>query len=519
MPNLDSINRKTQDHESESVKINYYNSANPQTSAPQTNTKKTKAKVSQPVNFLGDDNQVANLDRPRHKKKFVRLFFLISALVIFLLGSLIFSNYLSAQQTSHQLSSTLSKLNLWQQLSQLIGVDSVASRDRTNILLMGMGGTGHDGPYLTDTIILISLRPSTGQVALISIPRDLEINYNNSLNYKINEVFSQGLSNGSDKPAQFAAQIIGQNIGQEIDYYAVVDFSGFVEIIDLLGGVDIDVERAFTDNQYPTLDYEYRTVSFTAGPQHMDGATALEYARSRHGNNGEGSDFARSRRQQKLLFAIKNNILNYQTLFNPYKLTKLYNIASQYIDTNISVSDAIALYDATSDLQTDQVMRITLDDSPQGLLQSGINDIGAYVLKPKNGYPVLQNFIDQIFTFNNTAQEEAAIIIQNGTTLPGLAYNFKQELDRYGLTIISYGNAATQDYQTTIVYDLAYPNKSQTRELLQQIMPEAVFTEKIPSFLQNETNDNNVVSDKDQVDFVIILGQDKGYQDQIKQIQ
>ena len=202
----------------------------------------------------------------------------------------------------------------------------IETRDRVNILLLGMGGEGHDGAYLTDTIIVASFKPATKQVALVSIPRDLYVDMGSFGWRKINSANAYGET--SDYPgggAALAAQAVNDVIGQPIDYFVKVDFNGFKKLIDDLGGVDINVLQSFSDQQYPDYEHGYQTITFTKGLEHMNGERALQYSRSRHGNNGQGSDFARSQRQMQILLAVKNKALSPGTLLNPVKLNDLFN--------------------------------------------------------------------------------------------------------------------------------------------------------------------------------------------------
>jgi LCP family protein required for cell wall assembly len=165
--------------------------------------------------------------------------------------------------------------------------------DRINFILLGMGGAGHSGPYLTDTIILASFKPSTKQASIISIPRDMIVPIDSQNYRKINSVYTIGKQNG-EGGGEFTKKVISETLGLPVHYFVAVDFAGFVEIIDAIDGIEVTVDRSFTDHQFPTEDYKYQKVSFEEGEQKMDGITSLKFARSRHGNNGEGSDFARS---------------------------------------------------------------------------------------------------------------------------------------------------------------------------------------------------------------------------------
>jgi polyisoprenyl-teichoic acid--peptidoglycan teichoic acid transferase len=184
---------------------------------------------------------------------------------------------------------------------------------RVNILILGKGGKGHAGADLTDTMIFASLSLTNHSITLVSIPRDIWIP---EIRAKINSVYHYGnvqLERGGG--LNFAKQVASKVTGQPVDYALAIDFSGFQDIIDTIGGVDVSVDRSFTDTKYPiagkendmcggdiTFACRYKTIHFDKGIIHMDGATALEFARSREGDNGENTDFARSVRQQKSSF-------------------------------------------------------------------------------------------------------------------------------------------------------------------------------------------------------------------------
>ena len=125
--------------------------------------------------------------------------------------------------------------------------------------------------------------------------------------------------------AKLASEALSSTLQVPIHYYFRIDFGGLVSLIDQLGGLKINVDRAFVDNQYPSNDSLVQTISFAAGEQLMSGERVLEYVRSRHGSAGEGSDFARARRQQKVLIAFKEKLLRLSTFLNPSLLVKLYS--------------------------------------------------------------------------------------------------------------------------------------------------------------------------------------------------
>jgi len=163
---------------------------------------------------------------------------------------------------------------------------------RTNLVLLGTGGEGHEGPDLADTVIFISIKLDTGQATLISIPRDVWVP---SMRAKINSAYHYGFEKQATPGGLLLAKsAVSESVGQPVHFVVKIDFSAFVKAIDILGGIDINIDRSFTDDQYPIPGKEndacggdpqtkcrYETLSFSDGPQHMDGSEALKFVRSR----------------------------------------------------------------------------------------------------------------------------------------------------------------------------------------------------------------------------------------------
>lgn len=231
--------------------------------------------------------------------------------------------------------------------------------NRINVLLLGIGGGKHDGPNLTDTIILASIDPQSKKVTLISVPRDFWIE---DLKAKINSAYATGELKRKGGGLTLTKAIVTKVLGQDIDYGLRVDFNGFIKAVNMVGGIDVFVDRSFEDKEYPLSGKEtdtcghseeqlsdlatassqldafpcrYEALSFKAGKQHMDGDTALKFVRSRHGTNGEGSDFSRSKRQEKIIKSFREKIFSAQTFLNPVRLISLYEVFKGSIDTDI----------------------------------------------------------------------------------------------------------------------------------------------------------------------------------------
>jgi LCP family protein required for cell wall assembly len=221
---------------------------------------------------------------------------------------------------------------------------------RTNILVMGKAGGVHDGPDLTDTMMLVSVSLTNHDIKIISIPRDTWIP---EIRAKINSAYYWGNQKTLGGGIIFAKAITEEVVGVPIQYGAVIDFSGFKDIIDQLGGIEVTVANSFTDYYYPIAGREndtcngdpkflcrYETLTFNAGPQTMNGDTALKFVRSRHALGIEGTDVAREARQQKVIDAIKNKLLDKKTYMNPQKDLAILKVVLNSIQTDIDYPTA-----------------------------------------------------------------------------------------------------------------------------------------------------------------------------------
>lgn len=385
--------------------------------------------------------------------------------------------------------------------------------DRINFLLLGMGGEGHDGPYLTDTIIVASFKPSTKEAALFSLPRDMIVPLTKNDYRKINSIYTIGEKRENTTGGQLMKEVISNTLDMDIHYFAAVDFKGFIELIDSVGGLEINVDRSFTDYQFPTADYKYQVVSFEAGEQKMDGLTALRYVRSRHGNNGEGSDFARIKRQQKVILASKEKLTSFNTLINPQKITSMFNLFNKYTKTDIEPWEAVKLVHMAKSLNTNQIASQSIDDSPGGYLKSGIALDGAYILQPTTGsFQQIQSLVHNIFNLIEIPTEKAKIVVQNGTTIPGLALKAVNYLEQIGYDIIRYGNANSQDVAKSIIYSYN-EDKPKTKHSLEKIfqiksadaIPADYTAEEVAKTWGMKDENGNL----EKIDFVIILGKDQ----------
>lgn len=385
--------------------------------------------------------------------------------------------------------------------------------DRINILILGIGGPGHDGPFLTDTILIASLKPSTKQISLVSIPRDLAVEIPGYGTQKINSADAYGEKKQTDWGGAYATEIISRTLDIEIPYYIRVDFKAFEDIINEVGGVKVEVDRSFTDTMFPAPADLFQTVSFKKGLATMDGETALQFARSRHGDNGEGSDFARSKRQQKMLVALKEKVLSYNTLLNPIKINSIINSLESHITTNLEFSDIMTLIKQARELNTADIVTLTLDDSPTGYLRSAFSAAGAFILVPKSGnFQEIRLAIKNIFSGavgadNNNAPAQdapagytpaAKIEIQNGTWNAGLAARIKKRLNNKNIEVETVGNSLSKPIEKSGVYQIRA--SSTASALINAIVSEL----QIPAYEATAGNINAATG----TDILIILGAD-----------
>ena len=293
-----------------------------------------------------------------------------------------------------------------------------------SILLMGYGGGTHEGGRLTDSIMLAQIRPRDEVVKLISIPRDLwvqiPISETETVNRKINEAYVIGLDDRQfpNKKTEFTGEagggelskyVVEQVTGIKPNYFATIDFDGFVKIIDSLGGVEVKVARTFDDPYYPIeenindtcgkseeeikaieatmsgdkLDQQftcrYENLHFDKGIQHMDGATALKYARSRH-STIDGGDFNRAERQKLVVTAIRDKIISIG--FIP-KIIPTIQTLTRHITTDVDFTKMSELVTKISEVSSYKIVSIALTND--NVLTNARATTGQAILSPKKG--------------------------------------------------------------------------------------------------------------------------------------
>lgn len=382
---------------------------------------------------------------------------------------------------------------------------------RINVLLLGKGGDGHEGPDLTDTILVASIDPINKTANLVSIPRDLWVTVQGYGSTKINSVYANAkyraqAKNPKDKAAAESAGItsiketVTQVLGIPIHYYGMVDFHAFRQAVDTVGGVDFNVptELAVSEHMWDEEMGKNYYLNVPAGMQHFDGTRALFFTRSRH--TSPRGDFDRTERQRIFLQALAQKVLSAGTYTNPVKVSQLMTTFGDHIATDFSITDGLRLAQIAKDIGTANIKSIGLADPPNNYVRTD-NVNGLSIVRPTAGigdYSQIQNYIRNTLKDPYLSKEAATLMVLNGTTVPGLAGTKGDQLKSYGYNVVKVDTAPTQDYQKTQLIDLTAGKKPYTKNYLEKRLGVKATT-KLP--------DPNIAATG--ADFVIILGQDE----------
>lgn len=280
------------------------------------------------------------------------------------------------------------------------GADLKPIDGRVNILLLGIAGGVHDGRDLTDTILVLSFQQKNQTLAMISVPRDI---WSDSLKDKVNSAYHYGEAKKKGGGLTLSKAIVSDVVGLPIQYALVLDFSGFEKVINLVDGVEVNVPKSFTDPDYPipgkendecNNDPEYRcryeALHFDAGVQVMDGARALKYVRSRHAEGDEGSDFARGKRQQEVILALKTKLMSKDIYLKSGEIEKLYTAFDEATDTDMNIGELLTVGKMFMQTPKEKTKRISLEDS---LYTPPSSWYGRYVLLPKESFDAIHTLI------------------------------------------------------------------------------------------------------------------------------
>lgn len=388
--------------------------------------------------------------------------------------------------------------------------------NRINILLLGVAGDYRPGKYLTDTIMIASIDTQNFKVGLFSLPRDLLIK-KDGYYVKINSLYQESLQ--EDKNADLIIETIEEITGQKIHYYLTMDFQGFIQIIDTLEGINVDVKKDIKDTRYPGPNYSYETFEIEKGLQTLDGETALKYARTRH-DDVEG-DFGRAKRQQQILQAVRNKAFSLQTFLNPFKINELLNTLGDHVHTNISTEEISAFVELSKKVDTQNINNVVVDawqeDSVLRSARMYFNSGSMSGLVTRSGnYHEIKELAENIFDINymkerkvKIEEENVEIILVNTTEDQIILSRVKSFLKTLGLKNVEVLNVYNNEQENTTVIDYTNAtNPFSLDEVIKKIPAKKV--DEIPENISSVKTSIYRVSNIENMDgdFVIILGSD-----------
>ena len=354
----------------------------------------------------------------------------------------------------------------------------------TNFLLMGQGHADHDGKNLTDTIMIASIDPKiTKSAVLLSLPRDTyflntEKMGKGRLNTMYRDVRSYLIYQKGVEPAiaskqtlEYLAEELGKKLGIEIHHTIKVDFIAFTRAVDVLGGLDIDVPYDIKDYEYPDENFGFEPFILRKGPRHLDGATALKYARSRH----TSSDFGRSARQQQLLGAMAHKAKEEGVLSDPAAITSFMKIMSENVETTMTLRELIGAAQLGQKINRENIISMQLNDrnalydyiiEPGGMLYTPPRNLfeGASVLLPVSlpEFPVTwkqpKSFANLIFRHREIYLESPSIAVLNAGARPGSARKLATELTRFGFRVTNVENGKTEKRESSMIITAPEPD-------------------------------------------------------------
>ena len=348
------------------------------------------------------------------------------------------------------------------------------SDGRINILLVGLAGKNYPGANLTDSIIIASVNPKTYQTALLSVPRDLYVQIPETKSYtKINALYAR--SEDTDESGKTGIEslknALSEITGQTIDYYIALDFDGFRQIIDELGGINIQVPKELHDERYPGPNYSYQTFEIQKGLRSLDGETALKYARTRHDEDG---DFGRAYRQQLILESARSKAFSLGTILNLPEMNNLLDTLGEHLRTDIQIDEFGSFLDLVKKIDTHTTLNKVLDagkpDSLMAVSHVYLGGVRAFILLPRTGnYEEIRDVAKNIFDLevierkkHEVISENAYVAIVNETGIKDFDRKLKNLLDKLGYeTKLAQpvskksGSSFAKNAKETTVYDLS----------------------------------------------------------------
>ena len=368
-----------------------------------------------------------------------------------------------------------------------------------NILVLWRWWWENDAPDLTDTIILANINFKTKVISMLSIPRDVYVEYPEGYkNWKINWLYARLNTSWKKDWINAIKNKVTEITWEKIDYYINIDFQWFKKIIDTIWWVEITIPENFVDNRYPDWNWWYRTLVFKEWVWTLDWDNALMYARSRHST----SDFDRSNRQQQIIKAIKEKLTWSYFLTSPLKVKELYEVFINYLDTDLTLSTMIKLSYNLNWKWDFKIVSSNLNDSCY--YWSASCSKGWFLYTPSralfwwmstlmfewtdinhlNKFETLHKFTELIFSTSWVFIEDYKINIFNGAKVRNLASKLSNDIIKYWFNIPeknSIGNA-DKNYEKSVIYYNNISENSDTIKALKKFFSWEFIKTKTPMF-------------------------------------
>jgi LCP family protein required for cell wall assembly len=317
--------------------------------------------------------------------------------------------------------------------------------DRVTVLLLGVDQRPEEKtartPARSDTMILVTLDPLNMTGGMLSLPRDLLVPIRGHGEDKLNTAHFWGDYDRYGTGPELAKRTVQYNFGVPVHFVARVDFDGFIKLIDAVGGITVDVDRAILDDEYPDEEYGVTRLYLPVGPQRLSGRVALKYARTRHTD----SDFGRTQRQRKVLQAAREEALAIGIV---PKLPRMFGIVRDAVTTDIPFTTLLALANLARQVPSDAIV------SRQVNAEEVIDPNGdGSVLVPNR--EKIRPIVQELFYDPVVKKEAARVELLNGTRRDGLATVARAALQTQGFAVTRADSADRDDYDKTVIVDRA----------------------------------------------------------------
>ena len=348
----------------------------------------------------------------------------------------------------------------------------IRPQERVTILVLGIDQPCEhiDEPFRSDTMMLVTIDPLSRSAGVLSIPRDLWVPIPGFGSNRINTAYRFGeMYEYPGGGAALSMETVAYNLGVHVHHYVSVNYDGFIEAVDLIGGIEVDVGEEIRDPDYPDRCYGYDPFYLSVGQHHLDGTTALKYARTRA---TFGADFDRARRQQQVVMAVLDRVMG-QNVSLLTRAPELWTAFAKNVSTSLSYQEAIGLGLLVMDIPRENIRQAVID---YNYVQDYTAPDNARVLIPIRerirelrdtffSAPVLyqgEDLAGQMLT------EMAELIVLNGTWTQGLAGSTAEYLETHGFIVAEVGDAENKDQPQTLIIE--FREKPATINYLAQLL-------------------------------------------------